>query len=139
MCFHVNNFKLILQCIHERKENVKNCLGTVLCKYIHNCQLFKESLSISEEFRYFTLLVCIFTTNKKRWYFVCVVSAFEIRRCCVLLVNNLNSQLIKIVVYDYLIQWEMPLPIAGGLELHDLKGPFQPKPFYDFLFIRSYL
>ena len=22
-------------------------------------------------------------------------------------------------------------PIAGGLELYDLKGPFQPKPFYD--------
>ena len=21
--------------------------------------------------------------------------------------------------------------MAGGLELHDLKGPFQPKPFYD--------
>jgi len=23
------------------------------------------------------------------------------------------------------------LPIAGGLELDDLKGPFQPKPFCD--------
>jgi len=22
-------------------------------------------------------------------------------------------------------------PIAGGLELGDLKGPFQPKPFHD--------
>ena len=26
------------------------------------------------------------------------------------------------------VQWE---PIAGGLELNDLKGPFQPKPFCD--------
>ena len=25
----------------------------------------------------------------------------------------------------------MSLPIAGGLELGDLKGPFQNKPFYD--------
>jgi len=24
-----------------------------------------------------------------------------------------------------------PLPIAGGLELNDLQGPFQPKSFYD--------
>jgi len=23
------------------------------------------------------------------------------------------------------------LPIAGGLEVDDLRGPFQPKPFYD--------
>ena len=23
------------------------------------------------------------------------------------------------------------LPIAGGLELDGIKGPFQPKPFYD--------
>jgi len=30
-----------------------------------------------------------------------------------------------------LVYWEMSLPIAGGLELDDLKGPFQPKPFYD--------
>ena len=25
----------------------------------------------------------------------------------------------------------MFLPIAGELEIYDLKGPFQPKPFYD--------
>lgn len=25
-----------------------------------------------------------------------------------------------------------PLPIAGGLELGNLKGPFQPRSFYDF-------
>ena len=30
-----------------------------------------------------------------------------------------------------LVEREMTLPIAGGLELDDLKGPFQPKPFYD--------
>ena len=30
-----------------------------------------------------------------------------------------------------LVQREVLLPIAGGLELDDLKGPFQPKPFYD--------
>ena len=29
-----------------------------------------------------------------------------------------------------LVWWEVSLPIAGGLELHDLKGLFQPKPFY---------
>lgn len=27
--------------------------------------------------------------------------------------------------------WEVPLPIAVGLELGDHKGLFQPKPFYD--------
>jgi len=25
----------------------------------------------------------------------------------------------------------IPLPIAGGFELDDVKGPFQPKPFSD--------
>ena len=30
-----------------------------------------------------------------------------------------------------LVQWAVSLPIAGGLELDDLKGTFQPKPFYD--------
>ena len=30
-----------------------------------------------------------------------------------------------------LIWWEVSLPIAGGLELGDLKGPFQPKSIYD--------
>ena len=30
-----------------------------------------------------------------------------------------------------LVQREVSLPIAGGLEILDLKGPFQPKPFYD--------
>lgn len=32
-----------------------------------------------------------------------------------------------------LIKWELSLPIAWRLEL-DLKGPFQPKPFYDSMF-----
>jgi len=27
-----------------------------------------------------------------------------------------------------LVWWEVSLPIAGGAELDDLKGPFQPKP-----------
>ena len=27
----------------------------------------------------------------------------------------------------------MSLPVAGGLEIDDIKGPFQPKPFYDFM------
>ena len=30
-----------------------------------------------------------------------------------------------------LIWWKMSLPTAGGLELDELEGPFQPKPFYD--------
>ena len=30
-----------------------------------------------------------------------------------------------------LVYWELSLPIAGGLELNDFKGPFQPNPFYD--------
>jgi len=30
-----------------------------------------------------------------------------------------------------LVWWEMSLPVAGGLELDDPKGSFQPKPFYD--------
>lgn len=31
--------------------------------------------------------------------------------------------------------YEMILPIAGGLEPNDLKGPFPPKPFYDAMFL----
>ena len=30
-----------------------------------------------------------------------------------------------------LVRWEVSLPIAGGLELDDLKAPFQPKLFCD--------
>jgi len=29
--------------------------------------------------------------------------------------------------------WEVSLPITGALKLDDLKGPFQPKPLYDFM------
>ena len=29
------------------------------------------------------------------------------------------------------IEWEVSLPIARELEPDDLKGPFQPNPFYD--------
>ena len=32
----------------------------------------------------------------------------------------------------------MSLPIAEGLELDDLKGPFQPKPFYVSIYTRKY-
>jgi len=32
---------------------------------------------------------------------------------------------------SYLVYWEVLLTIAGGLKLGDLKGSFQPKPFYD--------
>ena len=35
-----------------------------------------------------------------------------------------------------LVWREMSLPIAEGLELGDLKGPFQPKPFYDSIFVK---
>ena len=28
-----------------------------------------------------------------------------------------------------LVRWEVSLPIAGVLELDDINGPFQPKPF----------
>jgi len=31
-----------------------------------------------------------------------------------------------------LVWREVSLPIAGVLELNDLKGPFQPQSFYDF-------
>ena len=34
-----------------------------------------------------------------------------------------------------LVKSKMSLPIAEGLELDDLKGPFQPKPFYDSLIL----
>jgi len=30
-----------------------------------------------------------------------------------------------------LVWWKMSLLMAGGLELGDLQGPFQPKPFYE--------
>ena len=30
-----------------------------------------------------------------------------------------------------LVWWKVSLPMAAGLELDDLEGPFQPKPFYD--------
>jgi len=33
--------------------------------------------------------------------------------------------------WSTLIWWKVSLPVAGGLELDDLSGPFQPKPFYD--------
>jgi len=36
-----------------------------------------------------------------------------------------------------LIQREVSLPMAGGLELYDLKGPFQPKPFCDSMITKS--
>lgn len=32
---------------------------------------------------------------------------------------------------------EVSLPIAGGLELHDLIGSFQPTPFYDFVMLQT--
>ena len=31
----------------------------------------------------------------------------------------------------------MSLPTAGGLEVGDLKGPFQPESFYDSMIIKS--
>jgi len=30
-----------------------------------------------------------------------------------------------------LVWWKVSLPVAGGLELGDLQGPFRPKPFCD--------
>ena len=33
----------------------------------------------------------------------------------------------------------MALPVAGGLELDDLRDPFQPKPFYDTYAVLSVL
>jgi len=33
--------------------------------------------------------------------------------------------------FEYLVKWKVSLPLAGGLELDDLEGPFQPKPLYD--------
>ena len=30
-----------------------------------------------------------------------------------------------------LVSWKVSLPIRGGLELDDFKGPYQPKSFYD--------
>jgi len=35
-----------------------------------------------------------------------------------------------------LIRLKMSLLIARGLELDDLQGPFQPKPFYDSMTVR---
>ena len=34
--------------------------------------------------------------------------------------------------WSNMVQGEVSLPITGGLELDDLKGPFQLKQFYDF-------
>ena len=36
-----------------------------------------------------------------------------------------------------LVYWEVSLPIAEGVELGDLKGPFQPKPSYDLAVLNS--
>jgi len=33
--------------------------------------------------------------------------------------------------WSNLVWWKVSLPMAGGLELDDLSGPFQPKPFCD--------
>ena len=49
-------------------------------------------------------------------------------------VNVPSLEALKARLYEAvsnLVKREMSLPIAGGLELDDLKGPFQPKPFYD--------
>lgn len=35
------------------------------------------------------------------------------------------------VALGSLIYWPATLPVAGGLKLGDLYGPFQPSPFYD--------
>ena len=35
------------------------------------------------------------------------------------------------VALGSLVWWLATLHIAGGLELHDLWGPFQPRPFCD--------
>jgi len=32
-----------------------------------------------------------------------------------------------------LVYWELSMPTSGELEQNDFKGPFQAKPFYDFL------
>jgi len=34
-----------------------------------------------------------------------------------------------------LVWWKMSLLVAGGLEPDDPQGPFQPKPFYDFMIL----
>ena len=34
-------------------------------------------------------------------------------------------------VLSNLVEWEVSLPIAGGLKLDDLKWSLQPKPFHD--------
>jgi len=36
------------------------------------------------------------------------------------------------VALGSLIWWLVTLHIAGGLKLNDHRGPFQPRPFYDF-------
>jgi len=36
------------------------------------------------------------------------------------------------VALGSLVWWLETLHVAGGLELHDHCGPFQPRPFYDF-------
>jgi len=38
--------------------------------------------------------------------------------------------------WSNLVSGKMYLPMAGGLELGDLQGPFQPKPFYDSMKIK---
>ena len=39
------------------------------------------------------------------------------------------------VALGSLIWWLETLHIAGGVKLHDLCGPFQPRPFYDFMIL----
>ena len=38
------------------------------------------------------------------------------------------------VALGSLVWWLVTLHIAGGLELHDHRGPFQPRPFYNSIF-----
>ena len=35
------------------------------------------------------------------------------------------------VVLGSLVYWLATPPMAGGLKVGDLRGPFQPRPFYD--------
>lgn len=40
--------------------------------------------------------------------------------------------------WDFEQHWKVSLPTSGALELDDLEGPFQPKPFSDSDSLKGY-
>ena len=95
--------------------------------------LFRRASSIRKSGNSFELEGCGFRLDiRKKLFTVRVVKCWN--RLPSEVVNALSLETFKVRLNgtsSNLVQTEVSLPIAGELELDELKGPFQPKPFYD--------